>query len=485
MFGERNVLHEFLDNFIHNLFKPLLLFFYAGFLIPIFHVKLEFPKAVYQGLTIYLLLAIGWHGGEELAGLDPSLYRQAAGFMLIGFCTNLVIGIAAYNALRWTTKLRQVDAATVAGYYGSDSAGTFVTCMGVLTAGHIAFAPYMPVLLAVMEIPGCLVALFLVSKMRQRGMDSAGNMPGELGYNRFREAMIAAPRHIGIDDDFEELDREEFSDEFAEEEELATVGGGRSQVRSAGRSSVSKTSSGGNGRSGYSSHRAGSNDHATPSAGSPSHDSLDDKKSADELEAHLALQQIDIGQSDAVAKKNSSWMSPELLHEVFLNPGIFLLFAGVAIGFISRLQGEKVTATDDALFVHLFHGILCVFLLEMGMTASKKLKDLGNAGWQFVAFALIGPNLFATMGMLIAHAYSMFLGQPFDVGTYVLFAVLCGGASYIAVPAVQRLAIPEASPTLPLAASLGVTFSYNVTIGIPVYMMIATMLTKFAPIGVS
>jgi hypothetical protein len=57
------VLQVFLDNVLHNLFKPLLLFFYAGFLIPIFHVKLEFPKAVYQGLTIYLLLSIGWKGG--------------------------------------------------------------------------------------------------------------------------------------------------------------------------------------------------------------------------------------------------------------------------------------------------------------------------------------------------------------------------------------------------------------------------------------
>ena len=202
------------------------------------------------------------------------------------------------------------------------------------------------------------------------------------------------------------------------------------------------------------------------------------------MEAMLALQEVKLDSPETPAnKKKGGFLSPELLHEVFLNPGIFLLFAGITIGFISRLQGEKVTATDDALFVHLFHGLLCVFLLEMGMTASKKLKDLGNAGWQFVAFALISPNVFATGGMLIAHAYSLILGQPFDVGTYVLFAVLCGAASYIALPAVQRLAIPEASPTLPLAASLGVTFSYNVTIGIPVYMMIATILTKYAPVA--
>ena len=73
----------------------------------------------------------------------------------------------------------------------------------------------------------------------------------------------------------------------------------------------------------------------------------------------------------------------------------------------------------------------------------------------------------------MAHIYGVLVHQHFETGTYVLFAVLCGSASYIAVPAVQRLAIPEASPTLPLAASLGLTFSYNVTVGIPVYIVIA------------
>ena len=460
------MLQEFIDNFTHNLFKPLLLFFYAGFLIPILHVKLEFPKAVYQGLTIYLLLAIGWHGGEELAGLEPALYRQAAGFMLIGFCTNFVIGIATYNILRWTTRLRQVDAATIAGYYGSDSAGTFVTCMGVLAAGHIAFAPYMPVMLAIMEIPGCLVALYLVSKMRQRGMDAAGNMPGESGYNVNHKAMTGAPHHLDHVEDAE----------AGEKTGLATVVTQAKEARTESARATSASST----RPDSSSFAATKND-SQPSD-RPTHELTEGEKIADELEAHLALQQVKLQPNDFPHQNNSSWLSGELLHEVFLNPGIFLLFGGIAIGFISRLQGEKVTATDDVLFVNLFHGLLCVFLLEMGMTASQKLRDLGNAGWQFIAFALIAPNVFATSGMLIAHAYSMFLGQPFDVGTYVLFAVLCGAASYIAVPAVQRLAIPEASPTLPLAASLGVTFSYNVTIGIPVYIFIASALTKLAPV---
>ena len=92
-------------------------------------------------------------------------------------------------------------------------------------------------------------------------------------------------------------------------------------------------------------------------------------------------------------------------------------------------------------------------------------------------FALPFPNVFVTVGVLIAHAYSSATGHPFTVGTYVLFAVMCGAASYIAVPAVQRMAIPEESPTLPLAASLGLTFSYNVTIGIPIYIEIAKLLS--------
>ena len=100
----------------------------------------------------------------------------------------------------------------------------------------------------------------------------------------------------------------------------------------------------------------------------------------------------------------------------------------------------------------------------------------------FIAYGLIAPNIFAAIGIIIAHLYSHILGEPFDVGTYALFSVLCAAASYIAVPAVQRMAIPEASPTLPLAASLGLTFSYNVTIGIPLYIEIAKLITKAWPV---
>jgi hypothetical protein len=428
------VLHStFVNNVAHNLFKPLLLFFYAGFLIPILRVKFEFPKAIYQGLTIYLLLAIGWKGGEELGELGAATMMQALGFMVLGFITNTIIGIAAYLILRFATDLRKIDAATVAGYYGSDSAGTFVTCTGVLASLGVVYAAYMPVMLAVMEIPGCLVALFLVSRLRKEGMDRDGNSPGEAGFAGAGKFPPGSNRVV-----------------------VTTHGGHEEEAGSHG-SPLNKTKE----------RQFGTGGHAAGHVHS--------REEGESFEAKMALED-NCGPEDIETHEKKGGIDLEVLHEVFFNPGIFLLFAGIAIGFLAQLQGEKVHAPDDTVFVGLFHGLLCLFLLEMGMTASQRLGDLRTAGWKFVAFGLLAPNLFAAFGMGMAYGYSHFTGVPLDVGTYVVFAVLCGAASYIAVPAVQRLAIPEASPTLPLAASLGLTFSYNVTIGIPVYLEIAKLL---------
>ena len=96
--GGIGLLQEFWNNFTHNLFKPLLLFFYFGFLIPILKVRFEFPYVIYQGLTMYLLLAIGWHGGEELAQVSASSVGAIVGFMVLGFVLNCLIGGLAYLA---------------------------------------------------------------------------------------------------------------------------------------------------------------------------------------------------------------------------------------------------------------------------------------------------------------------------------------------------------------------------------------------------
>jgi uncharacterized protein len=401
------MLQEFWHNFTHNLFKPLLLFFYFGFLIPIFRVRFEFPYVIYQGLTMYLLLAIGWHGGEELAKIKPNEIGTIVGFMVLGFVLNFVIGGLAYLLLSFLSSMRRVDKATVAGYYGSDSAGTFATCVAFLAGINLAFNAYMPVMLAVMEIPGCLVALYLVARLRHRGLNEAGYMPGEAGYT--------PPLKVGV----------------------------------------------------------GPGTAARPAKG----ESLEaEHERGVEQELEFSMEKLEHpnwepDQSPARGRaKRMPIFSRELLQEVFLNPGLVLLIGGILIGLISGLQGQKVVADDDKFFVMAFQGVLCLFLLEMGMTASRKLKDLRAAGPGFIFFGLLAPNIFAPLGMIVAHSYASLTHTHFQPGTYVLFAVLCGAASYIAVPAVQRLAIPEASPTLPLAASLGLTFSYNVTIGIPLYI---------------
>jgi hypothetical protein len=408
------MLQEFWQNFTHNLFKPLLLFFYFGFLIPILKVRFEFPYVIYQGLTMYLLVSIGWQGGEELAKVQPADIDNIAGFALMGFVLNFIIGCLAYVLLKYMTAMRRVDRATVAGYYGSDSAGTFATCVAVLAGVGMAFNAYMPVLLAVMEIPGCLVALYLVVRLRHRGLTESGYMPGEPGY--------IPPVRVGI-------------------------GPGTATRPPRGRS----------------------------------------LEGEDEQELELSMEKLEHPdwEPDPSPPRGKAKRIPifsrEIFQEVFLNPGLILLIGGIVIGFISALQGQKVVHDQNELFVAAFQGVLCLFLLEMGMTASRKLHDLKLAGRGFILFGLLAPNLFAVLGILAAYSYADLTNTHFQPGTYVLFAVLCGAASYITVPAVQRLAIPEASPTLPLAASLGLTFSYNVTIGIPLYIEINRVVAHWFP----
>lgn len=414
---------SFWVNFTHNLFKPLLLFFYAGFLIPIFKIKFEFPPALYNILTMYLLIAIGWHGGEELALTPSDQFSNIWGMIALGFFVNVALGIMAYNLMYRFAKLRQIDAATVGAYYGSDSAGTFVTAVGVMTATNLAFAPFMPVMLAVMEIPGCLLGLYIASVLRKSGMDKAGNMPHEPGYTGpayVPEEVVQTPNLVPS---------------------MAGVGAGQD--------------------AGLGNAMMGFTKEISP-----------------------------IGATVGGMAKRSSWrqklssfsFDTKMLHEVFLSPGIYLLFAGILIGFISRLQGADVVKADDEFLVKLFQGFLCLFLLEMGITASKKLADLKKVGWRFIACALFMPIFFGTFGITALCIYSHLTQVAVEIGTYGLFAALCGSASYIAMPAVQRLAIPEASETLPLAASLGVTFSFNVTIGIPLYIEIAKKMMAIFPL---
>lgn len=159
-----------------------------------------------------------------------------------------------------------------------------------------------------------------------------------------------------------------------------------------------------------------------------------------------------------------------LLLESFTNGSIVLLFGGIIIGDIVPDQNLKSILP---FFDQMFMGILCVFLLAMGMEAAKKIHAFKETGLFLILFGIIMPILLGISGVLIGH---FILG--FSVGGATLVGVLAGSASYIAVPPAMRIAIPEANPSLYLTLSLGVTFPLNVLVGIPVYFNFASMLVK-------
>jgi hypothetical protein len=154
-----------------------------------------------------------------------------------------------------------------------------------------------------------------------------------------------------------------------------------------------------------------------------------------------------------------------LLRELFLGRSIVLLLGGLAIGW---LAGPEGTASIQPLFFDLFKGILALFLLEMGLIAAAQLPALRRYGAFIVAFALIAPPVFAAVGAVLGRALGL------SVGGITVLATLAASASYIAAPAALRIAVPEANPTLSIAASLGITFPFNLTVGIPLYHRLAT-----------
>jgi hypothetical protein len=151
-------------------------------------------------------------------------------------------------------------------------------------------------------------------------------------------------------------------------------------------------------------------------------------------------------------------------HEVMLGKGVMLLLGGLAIGWLSGPTGlESITP----FFFDLFKGILALFLLEMGLITSMQLGSLRRDGLFLIVFGIIVPLIFGAIG---AYAGTL---MGFSVGGTAILATLLASASYIAVPAAMRISVPEANPTLSLSASLGVTFPFNILIGIPIYYSMA------------
>lgn len=153
--------------------------------------------------------------------------------------------------------------------------------------------------------------------------------------------------------------------------------------------------------------------------------------------------------------------------EVLRSKSVFVLLASLVAGYLAGKPGLESTA---GFFVTPFQGVLTLFLLEMGLEAGRRLSTLRQAGIFLGAFAILVPIVQGALGVTVGHL----LG--FSVGGAALVGVLTASASYIAAPAAVRLMVPEANPSIYLTAALGITFPFNIVVGIPLYLAMAVRL---------
>ncbi|HVM37330.1 MAG TPA: sodium-dependent bicarbonate transport family permease [Sphingomicrobium sp.] len=154
----------------------------------------------------------------------------------------------------------------------------------------------------------------------------------------------------------------------------------------------------------------------------------------------------------------------DLLHEVLLNASVVLLIGSFAIGFVAGPEGFIPIAP---VFETLFRGLLCIFLLDMGLVAGRRLIETRSLTPRAAGLGVVLPLINGTIGTAAGTLIGL------DVGSAAALGILAASASYIAVPAAMRLALPEADPGLYLSMSLGVTFPFNVIVGIPLFAMLA------------
>jgi len=317
---------EILSLAADNLLSPIVLCFALGLAASLAKSDLSVPEAAAKALSIYLLFAIGFKGGVSVAahGVDMTLGLS----LVAGVLLSALLPLLAFALLRAMSGLDRLNAAAVAGHYGSISIVTFVAATSVLESSGIAAEGYMVAVAAAMEAPAILSALWLISR-------------GETG-------------------------------------------------------------------------------------------------------------RMDAG----------------LWREIMLNGSIVLL---VGAFFIGMITGEDGLAEIASFVVSPFKGVLCLFLLDMGLVAGRGLAKGGKLlGPGSIAFGVLMPPIGAALGLLAALLLGLSLG-----GT-VLLMTLSASASYIAVPAAMRVALPEANPSIYLTLSLGVTFPFNLVLGIPLYLAVAS-----------
>ncbi|MEM1002937.1 MAG: sodium-dependent bicarbonate transport family permease, partial [Bacteroidota bacterium] len=153
----------------------------------------------------------------------------------------------------------------------------------------------------------------------------------------------------------------------------------------------------------------------------------------------------------------------KVLRHALTNGSVLLILGSLVIGFLAsdqQAEGIKPFTTD------IFKGFLAVFLLDMGITSGKELSAFLKKGVFALAFSIIIPLI---NGCAVAVASGLFTES---IGNRFLFAILAASASYIAVPAAMRIAVPRANPSLYLPMALAITFPFNITLGMPLYLLI-------------
>lgn len=315
------------------------MFFFLGMVAVWLKAGLTLPEQISRFLSLYLLIAIGFHGGVELS--KSGFTVEVAGVMAITVLAAMLVPIWSFFILR--LKLDTENSAAIAATYGSISAVTFITAVGVLQSMQIPFHGHMVAAMALMESPAIIVGVVLARSFRK-----VNELNGQ---------------------------------------------------------------------------------------GSPS-------------------------TAEAVTE-STPW--PQVFREALASGPIVLLLGSLLIGISTGTRGW---ASMEPVFGSPFKGILVLFLLDMGINAAKQLQRLPESSLFLVTFAVLAAIVHAGMGIG--------LGKLLDLGKgdALLLAVLCGSASYIAVPAAAKLALPKANPGLYVPMSLGITFPFNVVVGIPIYLTV-------------
>jgi hypothetical protein len=170
--------------------------------------------------------------------------------------------------------------------------------------------------------------------------------------------------------------------------------------------------------------------------------------------------------TDGRSARATAWGT--LAHDVFFGKSVLLLAGGLTLG---ALAGDAGVAPIAPVFLEPFKGVLALFLLELGLVAGSRLGELRRFGATVLVVGLVAPPLLALAGLGVGVAMGL------STGGVALMATLAASASYIAAPTAMRIAVPEANAALSITAALGVTFPFNLIVGIPLYLRLAQELT--------